>query len=91
MIAFKNVMKGLIRFKRKKAILQKMKRKTLILFDIGAVLIKLSYSNFYREAAKHSILDEKAIEKAYLESTLDDRTSRGDITAEQFFRELREK
>ena len=66
-----------------------MRRKTLILFDVGAVLIKLSYGDFYREAAKHSTLDVHAIEKAFLESSLDDRTNRGDINAAQFFSELR--
>ena len=66
-----------------------MRRKTLILFDVGAVLIKLSYGDLYREAAKHSRLDEGAIEKAFLESSLDDRTNRGDINAAQFFSELR--
>lgn len=66
-----------------------MKRKILVLFDIGAVLIKLDYGEFYREAAKHSTLDADAIERAYVERFLDDQTNRGDINAEQFYRELR--
>lgn len=68
-----------------------MRRKILVLFDIGAVLMKLRYGDFYKEAAKHSPLDEREIERAYLESFLDDRANRGDITARQFFAELREK
>lgn len=66
-----------------------MKEKTLILFDIGAVLIKLSYGNFYREAAKHSPLNETEIETAYLKSGLDDRTNRGEVNAKEFMKELK--
>lgn len=66
-----------------------MKRKTLILFDIGAVLIQLRYGDFYREAAKYSMLDADVIERAYLESSLDDQINRGDINAEQFLAALR--
>ena len=36
-------------------------------------------------------MDVHAIEKAFLESSLDDRTNRGDINAAQFFSELRKK
>lgn len=66
-----------------------MKEKTLILFDIGAVLVRLDYEGFYKAAAQHSPFDASTVEKHYLESSLDDLAIEGRITAQEFFQKLR--
>ncbi len=67
-----------------------MYSKTLILFDIGGVLVKLNYGNFYEQAAKYSSHSAKEIEKKYIQSRLDFRVCRGEITALEFMNELRD-
>lgn len=67
-----------------------MRNNTLVLFDIGAVLVKLQYANFYKEAAKYSSLSLPDLEEKYLKSNLDIRVTRGEIDTREFMIELKD-
>lgn len=65
-------------------------RKTLVLFDIGAVLLELDYDTFFREAAKLS-LDGKSAEKfraAYTAENLEPNFHTGKINRQDYLSRL---
>ena len=70
---------------------QKQQRsKTLALFDIGAVLLELDYSTFFREAAKLSA-DGKSPEdfkEAYIAANLEPRFHAGQMSSGSYLNEL---
>lgn len=66
-----------------------MREKTLILFDIGAVLVRLDFRRFYKAAAQYSLFDVSAVEKLYQESSLEDLATEGKIDAQEFYQQLR--
>lgn len=67
-----------------------MEKHPLVLFDIGGVLLKLQFSEFYQAAARasgrHSPEEFKEI---YVTSRLEEKALRGQITAAEFYAGLR--
>jgi FMN phosphatase YigB (HAD superfamily) len=61
------------------------KYKTLILFDVGAVLIKINYTRFYRAASRLVKMEPEEFKKAYIDSGIEGKLSRGEIKYEQYF------
>ncbi|MEK6868323.1 MAG: hypothetical protein AABX98_05880 [Nanoarchaeota archaeon] len=66
-----------------------MPKNTLVLFDIGCVLIKLNFKGFYEAAAKVSKQNATMIEKAYATSTLEIDAVEGRIKDQEYCDELK--
>ncbi len=62
-----------------------MPKKTLILFDIGGVLVELNFKEFYKEAARISGKHTKeSFKEAYIHSDINRLYLRGEITTKQY-------
>lgn len=59
------------------------KRKTLILFDAGAVLVKLDYGSFFREASKIRGCSSEEFAKLYNESGIETDSLSGKLSDEE--------
>lgn len=64
--------------------------KTLLLFDVGGVLLKLNYGNFYKEAAKITNTTPEQFKQSYIKSKLEFETSRGIIPYETQQKKIRQ-
>ncbi|MBS3158252.1 hypothetical protein J4206_03115 [Candidatus Woesearchaeota archaeon] len=68
------------------------RKKTLVLFDVGAVELELDYSRFYQEAAKISTRyknDPDAFKDAFVASNLENRLMVRELTAAEYLMQLR--
>ncbi len=67
------------------------RRKTLVLFDVGAVLLHLTYDRFFEEAAKLS-KDKTAgrIRGLYIGERLEPRGNTGDLSTPDYLQRVRE-
>lgn len=70
--------------------MEKTKRRTLVLFDVGGVLLKIEFSRFYEEAARLSQhLSPHDFKKAYLSSNLEVDFLSGRIKTADYMNQLR--
>ena len=65
-----------------------MEKDTLVLFDIGGVMLELNYSRFYNEAVKyipkHKKVQAEEFKKKYADTELEKRVLTGKITTKEF-------
>lgn len=66
------------------------KRKTLVLFDIGAVLLRLDYGRFYTEASNLGNMDSEEFKRRFIEAKLEEEILVGTGTTEGFLRKIHE-
>lgn len=64
------------------------KTQTLVLFDIGGVLLKLDYSSFYERGAEYSGKTPTNFEEEYIKSGLEKGAINGTIKQEEYFERL---
>ncbi|MCK5347559.1 MAG: hypothetical protein KAR20_29320, partial [Candidatus Heimdallarchaeota archaeon] len=64
------------------------KRKTLVLFDVGCVLVKLDYGSFYREAAKlageSTPLAAEEFKQRYISSGIEEQINLDQMSGPEF-------
>jgi FMN phosphatase YigB (HAD superfamily) len=65
-----------------------MKRKILILFDVGAVLLKINQRAFYHAAGTISSFSAKEFEERYIKSRIQMRADDGEINEDEYEREI---
>lgn len=68
----------------------KMPEKTLLLWDVGGVLLKLNYGDFYEEAAKLTGTTPEKFKQAYADSKLEFNTLRGLIPYDEQQKRIRQ-
>lgn len=68
------------------------RNKTLVLFDIGSVLLHLDYDAFFSEAAKLSVDGKSAedVKNAYIDRELDPRVHIGALSTQEYFTAIEE-
>jgi FMN phosphatase YigB (HAD superfamily) len=66
-----------------------MKRKILILFDVGAVLVRLDFRSFFEESAKIGRNTAEQIKEAYVASNLEKDCAEGQINKAAYYQRVR--
>lgn len=69
--------------------INKKKSKTLVLFDVGGVLLELNYSKLYKAGAKVSGETTENFKQKYIVSRIEPRVLSGEISHPQYLQELR--
>ena len=64
-------------------------KNTVVLFDIGAVLLKISYKSFYSQASQYSRLSAEDFKDRYVRSGLEKNILMGKISTEQYLDEVK--
>lgn len=64
---------------------------TLVLWDVGGVLLRLAYSGFYERGGELTNKTPEEFKAWYIQSKLEERALTGAIRKQQYFQALREK
>lgn len=67
----------------------KKKSETLVLFDVGGVLLKLNYLGLYRKGAKLTKTTPTEFKERYINSRIEPRVLSGEISHSQYLQEFR--